>query len=415
MKIAIIGTGISGLSSAYALNATHDITVYERNAYIGGHSRTIDIQIDEKIVPVDTGFIVYNERNYPLLVKLFKQLSVPVIKSDMSFGVSVAAGRLEYGSKNMLAQLSNLSRPAFWGMILDIIRFNRVATQKPELYEGKSLGQFLELLKMGMWFKKYYLQAMGAAIWSCSVETILSFPAKSFVAFFKNHGLLTINNHPQWFTVDGGSREYVTRLTDGFRSKIRFLTPVVSVRRVDDRVIVKDISGHEEQYDQVVFACHADEALKMIQDVSVEEKNILGAFQYQSNRVVVHSDISFMPQRKGAWASWVYLSDSAVDKQPSVSLSYWMNNLQNLKTDVPVIVTLNPAREPSNNTIYDEHYFMHPVFTNETYAAQQKIHDIQGVNKYWFCGAYQRYGFHEDGLLSSVQMVQKMGIDVPWA
>jgi predicted NAD/FAD-binding protein len=414
MKIAIIGTGISGLSAAYALNAAHDIIIYERNAYVGGHSRTIDIQIDKKTIPVDTGFIVYNERNYPLLVKLFKQLNVPVIKSDMSFGVSVAKGWLEYGSKNMFAQPSNIFRPAFWGMIYDIIRFNCMATKNPELYEGKSLGQFLELLKMGAWFKTYYLQAMGAAIWSCSVETILSFPAKSLVAFFKNHGLLTVNEHPQWFTVDGGSREYVARLAESFKNKIRFLTPVVSVRRVDDKVMVKDISGHTEQYDHVIFACHADEALKMIQDASVEEKDVLGAFQYQSNRVVVHSDTSFMPQRKGAWASWVYLSDSPIDKKPSISLSYWMNNLQNLKTDIPVIVTLNPAREPVNGQIYDEHYFMHPVFTNETYAAQQKIDDIQGTNKYWFCGAYQRYGFHEDGLLSSVKMVQKMGIDVPW-
>jgi len=415
MKIAIIGTGISGLSAAYALHTAHDITVYERNAYVGGHSRTIDIQIEEKTIPVDTGFIVYNERNYPLLVKLFRQLSVPVIKSDMSFGVSVARGWLEYGSKNMLAQPMNILRPAFWGMVLDIIRFNRVADRSPELYEGKSLGQFLDLLNMGAWFKKYYLQAMGAAIWSCSVETILSFPAKSFVTFFKNHGLLTVNDHPQWYTVEGGSREYVERLTHSFKNKIRFFTPVVSVNRIDNKVVVKDIAGNEDIYDQVVFACHADEALKMIEDASVEEKEILGAFQYQSNRVVVHSDTSFMPQRKGAWASWVYLSDSRIDKKPSVSLSYWMNNLQSIKTDVPIIVTLNPAREPSKGTVYDDHHFMHPVFTNETYAAQNKISDIQGVNKYWFCGAYQRYGFHEDGLLSSVNMVRKMGIDVPWA
>lgn len=415
MKIAIIGTGISGLSAAYALHTAHDITVYERNAYVGGHSRTIDIQIEEKTIPVDTGFIVYNERNYPLLVKLFRQLSVPVIKSDMSFGVSVARGWLEYGSKNILAQPMNILRPAFWGMVLDIIRFNRVADRNPELYEGKSLGQFLDLLNMGLWFKKYYLQAMGAAIWSCSVETILSFPAKSFVTFFKNHGLLTVNSHPQWYTVEGGSREYVERLIHGFKNKIRFFTPVISVNRIDNKVVVKDIAGNEDIYDQVVFACHADEALKMIEDASVEEKKILGAFQYQSNRVVVHSDTSFMPQRKGAWASWVYLSDSLIDKKPSVSLSYWMNNLQSLNTDVPIIVTLNPAREPSEGTVYDDHHFMHPVFTNETYAAQNKISDIQGVNKYWFCGAYQRYGFHEDGLLSSVNMVRKMGIDVPWA
>ncbi len=415
MKIAIIGTGISGLGAAYALNAAHDITVYERNAYIGGHSRTINIQLGKKTVPVDTGFIVYNERNYPLLVNLFKRLKVPVVKSDMSFGVSVAKGWFEYGSKNMLAQPINIFRPAFWGMIFDIICFNRVAAQNHELYEGKSLGEFLDLLNMGDWFKKYYLQAMGAAIWSCSVETILSFPAKSFITFFKNHGLLTVNDHPQWLTVDGGSREYVSRLTESYKNKIRFLTPVQSVVRTKDKVIVTDISGQAEEYDEVVFACHADQALGIIGDASPEEKDILGAFTYQNNRVVVHGDTSFMPQRRGAWASWVYLSDAPVDKQPSVSLSYWMNNLQNLQTDMPVIVTLNPAREPSSDMIYDDHHFSHPVFTNETYEAQQKINDIQGVNKYWFCGAYQRYGFHEDGLLSAVLMVKKMGIDIPWA
>lgn len=415
MKIAIIGTGISGLSAAYALNEQHDITVYERNSYIGGHSRTIDIHHDNKMIPVDTGFIVYNEINYPLLVKLFQKLNVPVVKSDMSFGVSVAKNALEYCSKNMLAQPLNILRLSFWGMIRDIMRFNSIAASKPELYEDKSLGEFLDFLKMGTWFKKYYLQAMGAAIWSCSVETILSFPASSFVTFFKNHGLLSINDHPQWFTVDGGSREYVERLTESFKGKIKYLTPVTSVKRIPNGALVTDISGTSIEYDEVVFACHADEALKLMADATPDEKNILGAFKYQINRVVVHSDESFMPKRKGAWASWVYLSDEAIDEKPSVSLSYWMNNLQNLKTDLSVIVTLNPGKEPAPHLTYDEYHFMHPVFTQETYVAQQKIDDLQGQNKYWFCGAYQRYGFHEDGLMSAVKMVRKMGVEVSWA
>jgi len=415
MKVAIIGTGISGLSAAYCLNEHHDITVYERNAYLGGHSRTIEIPINGKSIPVDTGFIVYNERNYPLLVNLFKKLGVPVVRSDMSFGVSVAKGWLEYGSKNILAQPRNIFRAAYWGMVWDILRFNRIAAKETDLYEGKSLGEFLQALGMGDWFKKYYLQAMGAAIWSCSVETILSFPAKSFITFFKNHGLLTTNDHPQWYTVDGGSREYVSRLSEGYKNKIRFLTPVKSVIRMDDKVIVKDASGQSEKYDEVIFACHADQALQMMTDASDEEKEILGAFKYQNNRIVVHGDTSFMPQHKGAWASWVYLSDAPIDKQPSVSLSYWMNNLQNLHTDNTIIVTLNPAREPDAGTIYDDHNFSHPVFTNETYIAQNKIDSIQGHNRYWFCGAYQRYGFHEDGLLSTILMVRKMGVDIPWA
>jgi uncharacterized protein len=414
MKIAIIGTGISGLGAAYLLNRSNDITVYEKNDYIGGHSRTIQIQVDGKSVPVDTGFIVYNERNYPLLVGLFKALGVPVIKSDMSFGVSISKGWLEYGSKNMLSQPLNLFKPKFWGMIADIIKFNRLADKHPNDYEGKNLGEYLDFLGLGEWFRHYYLQAMGAAIWSCSVETILSFPAKSFITFFKNHGLLTVNDHPQWYTVDGGSREYVSRLSHSFKSRIKFNRPVQSVIRQDGKVIVTDKSGEAISYDHVVFACHADEALRMMNDKSEEEQEILGAFHYQSNRVVVHTDTSFMPKRRGAWASWVYLSDSDVDKKPVVSLSYWMNNLQNLKTDIPVIVTLNPGREPDIDKVLDEHHFTHPVFTTETYKAQEKIDSIQGVNQYWFCGAYQRYGFHEDGLLSAVNMVKKMGIDVSW-
>ena len=414
MKIAIIGTGISGLSASYLLNRSHDITVYEKNDYIGGHSRTIHISVDGKSIPVDTGFIVYNKRNYPLLVRLFDALRVPVLKSDMSFGVSIKKGWLEYGSKNMLSQLTNLFRPKFWGMILDIIKFNNSAYKNPESYEGKNLGEYLDFLNLGDWFRHYYLQAMGAAIWSCPVETILLFPAKSFVTFFKNHGLLTVNDHPQWYTVEGGSREYVSRLSESFKDKIKFNCPVQSVFRKDGKVYVSDKLNNVLEYDHVIFACHADEALKMIDDKSNDEQDILGVFQYQSNRVVVHTDTNFMPKRRGAWASWVYLSEDSIDKKPVVSLSYWMNNLQKLQTETPVIVTLNPGIEPNQSKILDEHYFMHPIFTNKTYMAQEKIDSIQGINQYWFCGAYQRYGFHEDGLLSAVNMVKKMGVDVSW-
>jgi uncharacterized protein len=414
MKIAIIGTGISGLGAAYLLNRANDITVYEKNNYIGGHSRTIHISVDGKSIPVDTGFIVYNKRNYPLLVSLFEALKVPVVKSDMSFGVSIANGWLEYGSKNMVSQWTNIFRPQFWGMVFDILKFNRIAGKHPETFAGKNLGEYLNYLDMGDWFRHYYLQAMGAAIWSCPVETILSFPAESFITFFKNHGLLTINDHPQWYTVDGGSREYVSRLTESFKDKIRFNCAVKSVVRQSGKVIVTDENNNVDEYDHVVFASHADETLKMIFDKTNDEQEILGAFQYQSNRVVVHTDTNFMPKRRGAWASWVYLSKTQIDKIPSLSLSYWMNNLQNLKTETPVIVTLNPGWEPSPEKKLDEHFFTHPVFTKDTYKAQQKIDTIQGVNQYWFCGAYQRYGFHEDGLLSAVNMVKKMGADTSW-
>ncbi len=414
MKIAIIGTGISGLGAAYLLHPQYDVTIYEKNEYIGGHSRTVTIEKDGRQIPVDTGFIVFNYRNYHHLTRLFERLAVPVQKSDMSFGASIADGWLEYGSKGMFAQKRNLLRPAYLKMLGDILRFNRQATVYIQAHQDATLAQCLDDLNMGDWFRRYYLQAMGAAIWSCSVDTILKFPAGSFIRFFDNHGLLTVNDHPQWYTVTGGSREYVARLTQGFADRIRLQCGVEKVVRQDGRLTVHDSHGGTDTYDKVVFACHADEALAMIDAPAADIANVLGNFTYQSNEVVVHGDTSFMPKTRGCWASWVYLSERTEDKGESVSLSYWMNNLQSLDPAVPVIVTLNPGRRPDEALIYDEHRFTHPVFTRDAVAAQAGIAAIQGVDDMWFCGAYQRYGFHEDGLMSAVGMVRKMGGTVPW-
>ncbi|MBN8521682.1 MAG: FAD-dependent oxidoreductase [Alphaproteobacteria bacterium] len=414
MKIAIIGTGISGLSSAYLLHPHHEITVYESNAYIGGHSRTITVATPEGQIPVDTGFIVYNERNYPLLTGLFKHLNVPIAKSRMSFGVSINDGWLEYSSQGLLAQYANICRPNFWRMIRDILTFNRHALREVRKNPDLSLGQFLDHMKLGAWFKHYYLQAMGAAIWSCSVKTILDFPAQTFLRFFENHGLLTINDHPQWYTVQGGSREYVSRLTAGFQDRIYLNRGVVSVRRDEGGVYVTDVGGMTERYDYAVMASHANQTLNMMADPSDQEREILSAFTYQENHVVVHRDISFMPKRKGCWASWMYLSQSRQDHAPVLSLSYWMNNLQPLQTSVPILVTLNPGREPEPGLIYDRYTFEHPIFDKRAVRAQAHIEGIQGKNRLYFCGAYQRYGFHEDGLLSAVQAVKKLGVEVPW-
>lgn len=414
MKIAIIGSGISGLGAAYLLNPQHDITVYEKNDVVGGHSRTITLGIDGKDVPVDTGFIVFNKRNYPLLTGLFDHLGVSIDKSDMSFGVSVENGAIEYGSKGMFAQKRNLLRPKFWGMIFDILRFNRNALRMIGGYPDITLRDFLDRMKMGDWFRRYYLQAMGAAIWSCSVETILDFPAQTFLNFFKNHGLLTVNDHPQWYTVNGGSRSYIQKLTQGFTDRIRVASPVVAVKRFSGYVMVEEASGHKQDYDHVIFACHADQALAMLTDATAEEQEILGSFSYQPNHVVVHGDTSFMPRHKDAWASWVYLSQNARDQQPVVSLSYWMNNLQQLNTDQPVIITLNPQRQPKPELVYDRHDFSHPVFTLRATNAQRDIEKIQNKNRTSFCGAYQRYGFHEDGLLSAVNVAKELGAGIPW-
>ena len=408
MKIAIIGTGISGLGAAYLLHPHHDITVFEKNAYIGGHSRTIEVPTGDTKTPVDTGFIVFNNWNYPNLLGLFKELDVPYQKSDMSFGVSIENGWLEYGSSGMFAQKKNLFRPAYWGMLANIIRFNKEAPAYIEKDAYISLQECLDQLNMGEWFRRYYLLAMGAAIWSCPIETIMKFPAKTFLRFFKNHGLLSVNNRPQWYTVTGGSREYVSRLTETFKNKIRLNSGVQNVKKQDD---TWSVDG--EVFDQVIFACHADEALKILEDTS-DIENVIGEFDYQDNQIIVHSDTSFMPQERKCWASWIYLSEGREDKKQVVSLSYWMNNLQGLDPAYPIIVTLNPGRRPQEDLILDEHTFSHPIFDLKAIKAQEKISDIQGQNGLWFCGAYQRYGFHEDGLLSAVNVVKKMGVEIPW-
>ncbi len=413
MKTAIIGTGISGLGAAYLLKGHHDITLYEKNGYIGGHSRTKTVHLNGQDIAVDTGFIVFNNWNYPNLLGLFKQLDVPYVKSNMSFGVSINQGWLEYSSNDLLAA-RNMLRPSYWKMLRDITKFNKAALGYIDKDPSITLGQCLEDLNMGQWFKDYYLLAMGAAIWSCPLETILSFPARTFLQFFKNHGLLNLVNRPQWYTVEGGSQEYVKRLTESFKDKIQINCGAVKVTPRNDLWEVKDTNGQVQCFDQVIFACHADEAVTLCDDLSPRQHEIIGAFSYQDNTVILHSDDSFMPQNTKTWASWIYLSEDKKDKNPAVALSYWMNNLQPLGSETPVIVTLNPERRPSPDLIHDEHVFSHPIFNLDAIQAQQRIPEIQGENGLWFCGAYQRYGFHEDGLLSAVNIAKQMGVSIPW-
>jgi predicted NAD/FAD-binding protein len=416
-KIAIIGTGISGLAASSLLHPHHDITVYEKNDYIGGHSRTVEVKTTDGIVPVDTGFIVFNKRNYPLLTRLLAHLQVPITESDMSFGASIDNGWLEYGTQkpaDMFAQKRNLLRPAFWGMIADILRFNKSAGMYLQKDPSFTLDDCLDELGMRPWFREYFLLAMGGAIWSMPIADMLKFPASTFIRFFENHGLLTVNDHPQWYTVHGGSREYVCRLTEPFQERIHLSRGANKVTRDGACVVVEDVHGERQWFDEVIFACHADQALGMISDASIHEQKILSAFTYQPNRAVLHSDTSFMPKRRSAWASWVYLSESKTDNNPSVSLSYWMNNLQPLKTEQPLIATLNPGREPNPELVHDDFIFEHPVFDAAAIENQSRIDGIQGHNRLWFCGAYQRYGFHEDGLASAVSLAQRMGISPPW-
>ncbi len=404
MKIAVIGAGISGLGAAYLLHKQHEITLFERNDYIGGHTRTLRVGS----TPVDTGFIVYNEPNYPLLTKLFAHLGVATQKSEMSFGASIADGFLEYSSKAPFAQRKNLLRPQYLRMVADIVRFNVQAERYIDVPD-MTLGECLDKLGMGEWFRRYYLLAMGAAIWSCSAQTMLSFPAGTFLRFFKNHGLLTIRDQPQWYTVTGGSSAYVGKLTAGFKDQVRLNTAARSVLRHADGADVTDITGKTHKFDHVVFACHADETLALLENPTHDEKTILGAFHYQDNLAVLHSDASLMPRNKSCWASWVYLSEEKVSHTPSVSLTYWMNNLQNLPAQTPLFVTLNPGRAPDPALVYNSHVFSHPMFTRAAITAQSQLRNIQGKNHSHFCGAWTRYGFHEDGLMSGVAAAKDLG------
>jgi uncharacterized protein len=414
MNIAIIGTGISGLGAAYLLHQHHDLVIYEKNAYVGGHSRTIEVPVEQGKLAVDTGFIVFNDRNYPNLLGLFNQLDVPYQKSDMSFGVSIDDGWLEYSSNSLFAQRKNFLRPQYWRMLLDVMRFNKQALSYIKADPSISLGDCLSQLNMGEWFKRYYILAMGAAIWSCPVETIMQFPAQTFLRFFKNHGLLSINDRPQWYTVTGGSREYTRRLIAPFEEHILLNNGAIRVTQKEKLFEVTDEQGGSRLFDHVIFACHADQALKLIEQPSVDEQSVLSNFNYQRNHIIVHSDESFMPKHKQCWSSWVYLSEQEQDNNNGVSLSYWMNNLQSLQTEIPIIVTLNPARKPKQELIMDEHYFSHPIFDYGAITSQRHIHSIQGKRNLWFCGAYQRYGFHEDGLLSAVNVAKGIGVDIPW-
>lgn len=404
MRIAVIGAGISGLGAAYLLHGQNEITVFEKNAYIGGHTRTLKVDG----TPVDTGFIVYNERNYPLLTRLFAHLGVATQKSEMSFGASIADGFLEYSSKAPFAQCQNIFRPQYLRMVADILRFNIQAERYVDVPDI-TLGECLDQLKMGEWFRQYYILAMGAAIWSCSARTMLEFPAGTFLRFFKNHGLLTITNQPQWYTVTGGSSAYISKLTAGFHERIRVNMAARSVLRHADGVTVTDISGAQHSFDHVIFASHADETLALLENPTPQERSILGAFRYQGNEAVLHSDISLMPRNRACWASWVYLSEQQVSNTPSVSLTYWMNNLQSLPPEKPLLVTLNPGRAPDPALVHDRHWFSHPVFTTAAVAAQARLPEIQGKNRSHFCGAWTRYGFHEDGLMSGVAAARDLG------
>jgi len=415
-RIGIVGTGISGLAAAYLLQPHHEIVVYENAARIGGHSRTLEIDYDGERIPVDTGFIVFNEKNYPHLTAMFGHLGVPVHKSDMTFAATIRNGWLEWGAKDLdaiIGQRRNLLRPSFGLLVRDVLKFNAAALETVERCPELTLDELIEELRLGEWFRRYYLLPMSGAIWSCPPREMLAFPARTLVRFFANHHLLSASGQPQWYTVTGGAREYVRRLTHSFASRIRTSCGAASIRRENGKVLLRDQQGNSESFDHVVFACHGDEALALLSDADVRERSALGAFRYQANRAVLHRDTSVMPKRKRCWASWVYTSDGR-DDDPAISVTYWMNRLQGIRQDKPLFVTLNPTHAIPPHTVFDEHLFMHPVFDRAALAAQSEIAALQGARSTWFCGAHLRHGFHEDGLASAVHVALRLGAVIPW-
>ena len=407
-RTAIIGAGISGLAAAYELAASEQVVLFEADARLGGHART-RIAGRNGDVPVDTGVIVFNYQNYPNLTRMFEELTVPVKKSDMSFAASVGNGAIEYGLNNfgaMTAQTRNMVRPQFWRMISDILKFNNQASALAE-NSDLTLAELLDHLKMGSWFRKYYLLPLSGAIWSSTPEQMQSFPARSLVEFFRNHALMSYRNH-QWYTVDGGSIEYVRRIEAAINARggrIRSGCPVATVRRNETGVEIRTEAGEWEYFDKVIFACHSDDALRLLERPTADEKAVLGDLRYQSNRAVLHSDPVVMPTRRKCWASWVF--NSPDDKPaPAIGVTYWMNSLQGIDSKEPLFLSLNSPFDIRPDTIYDETEFRHPVFDAAAIRAQKLLPGLQGQQHTFFCGAYTRWGFHEDGYASAMDVVQ---------
>jgi predicted NAD/FAD-binding protein len=421
LNIAVVGTGIAGMSAAWLLSQAHDVTVYEQDTRIGGHTNTAEAPCagGKGIVPVDTGFIVYNTLNYPNLVALFDHLKVPTKISDMSFGVSVDDGVLEYGTADfgeLFAQKRNLIRPRFWSMLKDLLRFYREAPGFTDTGdEIMSLGEYLDRGKYGRPFREDHLLPMAAAIWSTPAGQVRDYPIASMIRFCENHGLLKVSDRPEWRTVDGGSREYASRLTAAYADRIKVGRGILRVTRSDTGVTVYDAAGETAHYDHVVLACHADQALGMLTDPTADEHALLGCFRYTKNLTILHSDEGLMPTRKGVWSSWNYLADTR-NAETQLCVTYWMNRLQAIPKDNPLFVTLNPLRPPQPETIVRTEVYEHPVFDAGAIRAQRRLWDLQGQRRTWFCGAYFGSGFHEDGIQAGLAVAEALGgVRRPWS
>lgn len=408
MRIAIIGTGIAGNVAAYHLHKEHEITVFEANDYIGGHTHTHDLSISNSEYAVDTGFIVFNYKTYPNFTRLLRELEVEVQPSAMSFSVKCEKTGLEYNGtslNSLFAQRGNLFKPSFYRMINDVLRFNKSAVAILDSDEAnKSLGEILQQGGYSKEFIEHYLLPMGAAIWSSHPEQMMEFPAGFFIRFFHNHGMLSVDDRPVWYVIKGGSKEYVKKLTAPFADRIHRNAPVESITRNRNNVEIKLKGGDIQKFDQVFIATHSDQALSLLTDASPIEKELLGSIPYQENEAILHVDDSVLPERKLAWAAWNY--HILPDQNDRVALTYNMNILQNLDCDSTLCVTLNNSQAINPDKIIKKMTYHHPVFTPEGVSAQQRQAEINGANRTYYCGAYWRYGFHEDGVVSALNAIQ---------
>lgn len=409
-RIAVVGAGVSGLVAAYLLQKRHDVTVYEAGSYIGGHTNTVRVDTPNGEVAIDTGFIVYNERNYPLFTKLLGQLGVRTQPSTMSFGLTCERTGLEYNGSSLnqlFARRRNLISPSHWRMIRDIMRFNRDAERLEELGTASTVGGFVDEHGFGHAFLEHYLIPIGASIWSCPSGTFRTFPIRFVIDFLRNHGMLQVEGRPQWRVICGGSDRYIEPLIRGFQDRIRLASPVHRVMRNSEHVDLELADGDRARFDQVVFACHSDQALAMLGQATDTERAVLGAFPYQANETVLHTDVSLLPRRPRAWGSWNYRIRG--DKADAVAITYYMNMLQSLDTQEHFCVTLNETDRIDPTKVIRKFVYHHPLFTQERDGAQARHGELIGANRTSYCGAYWGYGFHEDGVRSGVRVAEHFG------
>ncbi len=404
MKIAVIGSGISGLSAAFYLSKKFKVDLFEQEDYFGGHSYTYDIKIENKIIPVDLGFIVFNEATYPNLINFFKELKVPFEKSDMSFSVSIQGSNIEYGGRGLkaiFANRSNIFNINFLKMLKEIISFykNAPALLKNNI-EGETLGSYLDKSNLSKYFIEYHIIPMVAAIWSMPFTKARDIPLKLFLNFFINHGLFKIKNRPQWYTVSNRSRTYVKKVLTKISGEVFKNYKVNKINRNEDNVKIK-IGNEYLYYDQVILASHADENLRMLEETTEDEKRILSKFKYVSNTAILHTDERLMPKRKTAWSSW-----NSISKENQTCVTYWLNNLQNLNCNDNFFLTLNSIYEINKKNVIKKVNFTHPYFNLETLKLQKELNLIQGKKRTWYCGSYFGYGFHEDGLKSAINLIE---------